>query len=88
MGWILRDFSCACSCEWEELVWSGSGEPELCPSCGAPNQPVISAPKPATYSMMSKDDQAKCLRKRSREHTLKELKKDPTQIRQTRHKVK
>lgn len=86
MGWILRGFECECSHVWEELIWNN--EPEYCPKCGKENKPVLSAPKPATYSMMSQEDKARCLRKRSREHTIKQLKQDPTQIRQTRHKLK
>lgn len=89
MGWILRDFLCeACSHSFEELVESAGYDTEPCPECGTACRHVISAAKPATYSMMSRDDQAKCLRKRSREHTLKELKRDPTQIKKTRHKLK
>ncbi|NJL55422.1 hypothetical protein HC928_09715 [bacterium] len=85
MGWILKDFECSdCGAEFEELV--GEDTDVVCPSCGSASvRQCLSAPKPAAYSMMSKDAQAKCLRKRSREHTLKQLKKDPTQVTMSRH---
>lgn len=87
MGWILRDFECqSCGEVFEALTWTNMEEDEPCPVCTAASaKPLISAPKPASYSLMSKDDQAKCLRKRSRQHTLKELKKDPTQVKMSRH---
>lgn len=88
MGYILRDLGCLnpeCSQGvWEDLV-DRNAETFECPTCKGPATAVISAPKPATYSMMSKDDQAKHLRKRSRDHTRRELKKDPTTARMSRH---
>jgi len=86
MGWILKDFECqACSHIFEALAWVGMEEDESCPQCGnTHSKPIISAPKPATFSLMSQEDKARHLRKRSRDHTRKELKKDPTQIATTK----
>lgn len=91
MGWIIRPFECLsseCGHSWEDIVPREEENSQQCPKCGHEARWVISVTGIAVFSMMSKDDQAKCLRKRSREHTMKELKKDPTQIRQTRHKLK
>lgn len=84
MGWIIRDYRCECGHEWESLVRTESQDKE-CAECGVMNHYTISATSLATYSMMSKDDQAKHLRKRSRDHTKKMLKKDPTSMKMSRH---
>lgn len=84
MGWIMRDYRCECGEEWESLVRTESQDKE-CPECGKLNHYTVSACALATYSMMSKDDQAKHLRKRSRDHTKKMLKKDPTSMKMSRH---
>ena len=86
MGWILRDYECTeCPNIYEQLV-DRENQNSVCPACYAINAPVLSPVASANYSMMSKDEQAKCLRKRSREHTIKQIKKDPTAIKQTRIK--
>lgn len=87
MAYVYRDFQCQnleCGHTWEDLVDRSEENDQRCPKCSAPAKYVIGATHVATYSLMSKDDQAKHLRKRSREHTLKELKKDPTQARMTK----
>ena len=86
MGWIHRDFICTsseCQHVFDDLVQRDEENPK-CPVCGAGTKIGIYTPNVATYSMMSKDDQAKCLRKRSRDHTRKMLKKDPTTARMTK----
>jgi hypothetical protein len=87
MGWIVRDYVCDCGHAWEDIVEPES-EYQRCPSCDKLNKFVMSACNIATYSIMSKDDQAKHLRKRSRDHTRKMLKKDPTSLKQSRHVLK
>lgn len=87
MAYISRDFECLnpkCKHEWDDLVLREEEDTQKCPVCGHVARWTISAPKLATYSLMSKDDQAKHLRKRSRDHTRKELKKDPTTARMTK----
>lgn len=86
MGWIHRDFICTsseCTHEFDDLVQRDDPMP-ACPVCGSPMKIAIVATNVGTYTMMSKDDQAKCLRKRSRDHTRKMLKKDPTTARMTK----
>jgi hypothetical protein len=87
MGWIVRDYLCDCGNAWEDLVDTTCQE-QHCPKCDRANKHIISACNIATYSLMSKDDQAKHLRKRSRDHTRKMLKKDPTSMKQSRHVLK
>jgi len=86
MGWISRDYRCeTCGHEWDDIVQSGSDQKSTCPSCGATNDYILSATNVASYSLLSKDDQAKSLRKRSRDHTRKMLKQDPTSMKMSRH---
>lgn len=85
MSWILRDYVCpTCSTEWEDLVDKDAQDDQECPSCGTKASRMLSAPAIATYSLMDKETQAKHLRKRSREHTMKKLKQDPTSINMTK----
>lgn len=87
MAYVYRDFECLndkCKHAWDDLVDRSEENDQKCPKCGSAAKYVISATHVATYSLMSKEDQAKHLRKRSRDHTRKELKKDPTQARMTK----
>ena len=88
MAYVFRDYECQNpKCKqpiWEEMVERSEENNQKCPKCGIVARYIISPTHLATYSMMSKDDQAKHLRKRSRDHTRKELKKDPTQARMTK----
>lgn len=85
MAYITRDFECLkCAHQFIDMVTREEQDKQVCPECGNPARWIISAPKLATYSMMSQDDKAKHLRKRSRDHTRKELKKDPTTARMTK----
>jgi len=86
MGWISRDYICIrCENEWEDFVLRSEENDQKCPKCGALGKIGCVATNVATYSLMSKDDQAKHLRKRSRDHTKKMLKKDPTTAVMSRH---
>lgn len=85
MSWRVHDYSCQCGKQWEELV--DSKETTVTCECGKKNEPILSAPALALFSILDKEDQAKALRKRSREHTKKQLKKDPTSIKQTKFKA-
>jgi cell division protein FtsX len=84
MGWITREYQCECGHEWEDIV-DREEQDQPCPVCGKINHYVMSTTGVASYSIMSKDDQAKVLRKRSRDHTRAMLKKDPTQMKMSRH---
>lgn len=88
MAFITRDFQClseSCQHEWEDLVRREEENEQKCPVCGAAGRWVISASNIGSYSLLSKEDQAKSLRKRSREHTKKQLKKDPSSMKMSRH---
>lgn len=88
MAWITRDFLCSdpnCAHIWEDIVQRSEENDQKCPVCGHAADKLMSATNVASYSLMSKDDQAKHLRKRSRDHTRAMLKKDPTQARMTKH---
>jgi hypothetical protein len=90
MGWIYRDFLCLnaeCQHEFEDLVKPEEENNQICPICGHAARWTISTPHIASYSLMDKDAQAKHLRKRSRDHTMKWLKKDPSHLGQKVHKV-
>jgi len=84
MGWIVRDYQCQCGRKWEDLVKTDAQD-SPCPKCETVNHYIMSACKIATYSLMDKDAKAKHLRKRSRDHTRKMLKKDPTSMKMSRH---
>lgn len=82
MAYICRDFECQntqCGHVWEDTVDRTEEDTQVCPVCGHAARWIIAASNIASYSLMSKDEQAKHLRKRSRDHTRKMLKQDPTQ---------
>jgi hypothetical protein len=88
MAYVCRDFECLnpkCQHTWDDMVDRTEENDQKCPVCGVDARWVISPCNLATYSLMSRDDQAKHLRKRSRDHTRKELKKDPTSMKMSRH---
>lgn len=87
MGWIVRDYRCECGHSWEDLVKTDEQD-VICPECSVLNHYIVSACNIASYSIMDKEAQAKHLRKRSRDHTKKMLKKDPTSMKMSRHVVK
>ena len=79
MSWIIRPFECqVCPHTWDDLVKREEENDQKCPKCNGAAKWVICAPAIASYSIMDKDAQMKHLRKRSRDHTRKELKKDPS----------
>lgn len=77
MGFKLYDFECpSCSNSFEELVDSGSSTCP-CPVCGTEAIRTLSIPKLGLFSMADQSRRSEILRKRSEEHTLKELRKEP-----------
>lgn len=91
MAFIMRDFQCLseqCQHQWEDLVRREEENEQKCPECGSAGSWIISATNLASYSLLSREDQAKSLRKRSRDHTRKQLKKDPTSMKMSRHVLK
>lgn len=88
MGWKVREFRCECGNEWEDLVKDDDPQEQTCSNCGASVRWGLSATAAASFSIMSKQDQATHLRKRSRDHTKKMLKKDPSSIKMSRHVLK
>jgi putative FmdB family regulatory protein len=71
----LRDFRCVCGLDFEDLVESSDVLSATCPSCGQAAERIISAPHIGVTNDPAK--RAEILRKRSHEHTIKELKKEP-----------
>ena len=72
----LRDFSCpTCDVIFEALVASSSVTVTPCPTCSADSERVMSAPRIGIFNDVSKKSEA--LKKRSQEHTIRELKKEP-----------
>jgi len=87
MGWIVRDYLCNCGHSWEDLVKTEEQD-QMCPDCGVVNHYIMSATHIGSYSLLDNDGQAKSLRKRSRDHTKKQLKKDPTSMKMSKHVMK
>lgn len=77
MGYKLYDFQCECGWEGEDLVEAGVTVTP-CPNCGVGYaEKVISIPNLGTFSMADAATQASMLKKRSEEHTTKELRREP-----------
>jgi hypothetical protein len=72
----LYDFSCKkCAKSWEDLV---DGDTSPCPKCNKPTpRDVACVGKMGAFSIKDADGQRQEMLRRSAEHTLKELKKDP-----------
>lgn len=79
MGWIVKDFECSgCGNVYEDLVSTSTEEVPSCPQCeGVDVSPVLSCPNIASFSIMEPAERAKSLKKRSAEHSLKQLAKEP-----------
>ncbi len=77
MAYIVHDYVCEnCSAEWEDLV-DRATLTSVCPSCGTEtNKPTIATPGIATFSLMDKSTKEAHLKKRSADHTKKEVKKE------------
>ena len=72
---IMADFSCdSCPHVFEDLVSSGTTTVP-CPMCGKDAQKQMSAPRIALYN--TPETKAAALRKRSEEHTKKEVAREP-----------
>ena len=73
MGFKAFEFEChKCGLEWEELVDCDPPK-DLCPECGEDTNPCLSIPKLATFSMMSPEAKTAHMKKRSADHTQKEI---------------
>lgn len=76
MGLIVKEFHCDdCNDIFEDLVETKTSFAP-CPTCGQPCEKILSAPFLGQMNDPQKRNEA--LRKRAHEHTLKEMKKDPT----------
>lgn len=78
MGFKLFDFTCEeCGYEFEDLVEAGV-EVTPCPNCGVGyGSRTMSVPNLGKFTMASAEGRSAMLKKRSEEHTHKELKKEP-----------
>jgi len=76
MGYKLFDFECLECGIFEELVDDKDSWAE-CPECGVlVGQKVLAAPNLATYSIASPEQKSEILKKRSAEHSKREIRKD------------
>lgn len=74
---IVYDFYCEpCSLHFDDIVDSSNVKTTPCPKCGKDAEKVFSAPK---LGWLNNDPQkrAEVLKKRSQEHTIRELKREP-----------
>ncbi len=73
MGYKLHDFECKnCGREWEDLIDVGTATIE-CQGCKEQVPPCLSVPKLGMFSMMDQTQTTESLKKRSREHTQKQI---------------
>lgn len=72
-----RDYECTkCGAQWEDFVDQTDLSSE-CPHCGEKNKPVLSAANIGAFSARSAEHRSEVLSKRSAEHSIKELRKEP-----------
>lgn len=78
MALIVNKFKCKdCGEEFEELYERGEEDTIECCSCGSRNvEKLLSAPKLGKFSMADNDTKASILKKRSHDHTRKEVAKE------------
>jgi len=73
MGFKLYLFYCEkCSYEWEDLVLEKSSS---CESCGQVSNTIVPIAELGSFSMSSPEDKEAKLRKRSADHTKREMRK-------------
>lgn len=73
---FLREFYCgACDKSFEDLVSSSAVHSTACPDCGTAVESVMSAPRIGAYH--DPNAKASALRRRSHDHTMSQLKKEP-----------
>ena len=76
MGWMLKDFTCnSCLSTFEELYKVEEEDIVACKLCGSHDVAIVqlSAPSLGKYSMADQETRASILRKRSADHTKKEV---------------
>ncbi len=76
MGYVMHDYHCT-ECGWagEEMV-NAEDRCITCPQCHAILSPRMSAPRLGIFSMASPEQKAEILKKRSLDHTKKEVRKE------------
>ena len=73
---FVRDFHCdPCNHRFEDYLSSGEDRHATCPKCGMPTEAVLSAPRVGVYNDPAV--RATALRKRSHNHTMSEMKREP-----------
>jgi len=78
MSWIMRDFECKCGEAFEDLVDNKDEEESPCPACGSLCTYLAISPVPLkTFSLMNEDDRRRTMLKRSADHTLREIHREP-----------
>ncbi len=79
MAWKTHEFQCSrCGHEFEEFYHTDSRPLLECPACFCMDLVVLcSASNLATFSMMSGEQQIAHMKKRSSDHTQKQIDKEP-----------
>lgn len=79
MSWIVKDFLCnSCGTVFEELYKNGEEDDVACLECGSSNTALagISSPALGIYSIADAAGRAEILKKRSADHTKREVLKN------------
>ena len=79
MAWVTHDFECKkCTHIFEELYVRADRKKVKCPECGSRSlRQVLSAPALASFSMMDATQKREHLKKRSADHTQKQIDSEP-----------
>ncbi len=79
MAWIIHDFECKkCQCIFEEMYKTADRKKIKCPNCGSRSlKQVLTAANIAAFSIMSPEMKREHLKKRSADHTQKQIDKEP-----------
>jgi putative FmdB family regulatory protein len=79
MAWVTHDFECLdCLYVFEEMYKRSERDELECPECGSQNlKQWLSAPNLDTFSMMSAEQRVHSMKKRSADHTQKQIDKEP-----------
>lgn len=79
MAWVSHDFECSmCGHEFTEMYQRSQRDEVECPECGSKDLiQLISAPNIAAFSIKSPEEKVASMKQRSRQHTQKEIDKEP-----------
>lgn len=77
MSYVIYDFECEnCGRVWEDMVDRTAVE-SPCPGCTTVStNKLVACPAIASFSMLPLEDRSKLMKRRSEEHTKKEMRKE------------